>query len=166
MSQTPSRGSRRTCQVQSQAAAALTSPLVGIVPKPRDKMAFTVVEDRLVVFGGFGPQDRAAMQEAARASAAAAAAQDAAEDVEEDDSESVSVPGGKQAADGDSEEEPDVSVEVGWFADLHVLQRAGSAFQWVQLNPQGTVSSPASASPLLLVLCCRGSPCCVLHLPT
>jgi hypothetical protein len=120
-------------------------------------MAFTVVEDRLVVFGGFGPQDRAAMQEAARASAAAAAAvQDAAEAVEEDDSESLSVPG-KQTAEADSEEEPDVSVEVGWFADLHVLQRAGSAFQWVQLNPQGPVSCPAFVVVLQRVFLSRNS---------
>jgi hypothetical protein len=86
-------------------------PHSDLAPSPRDKLSTTVLGGRVVVFGGFGPQEAGAA-------------------VPGSDSGSGDEGSGEEEEEEEAEEEPGAAAAFTWFNDVRVLERAGGAWAW------------------------------------
>jgi len=95
-------------------------PHSDLAPSPRDKLTATVLGGRVVVFGGFGPQDSGATESGS-------------------DSEEAS------GEDEEAEEQPGDAAAFTWFNDVRVLERTGGAWAWSAPEVHGEPPSARAA---------------------
>ena len=97
-------------------------------PTPRDKLSAVAFGDRVLIFGGFGPQDAAAAGSDSSEGEEEAAADEEADEEEEE--------GGEDAGE---------AASFTWFNDLRVLQCESGAWAWSAPVTQGEAPSARAA---------------------
>ena len=84
-------------------------PHSDLAPSPRDKLSATLLGGRVVVFGGFGPQEAGAA---------------------EPGSDGGSGDEGSGEEEEEAEEDPGAAAAFTWFNDVRVLERTGGTWAW------------------------------------
>lgn len=95
-----------------------------LAPSPRDKLSATVLGDRVMIFGGFGPQEPGAAE------------------AHSDSSSGDKGGGGEESEEGSDSGD---AAAFTWFNDVHTLKRTGGAWAWSATEVLGEPPSARAA---------------------